>query len=83
MKVNTEFEIMTVETHDVNIMQHKLFAHILLIDDKKEAKFQLDSGTANLITEIENSDNTFSYVYSVYDVLIWNMHVATEEFKNT
>jgi hypothetical protein len=41
---------MTVETHDVNIIQNKLFTHMILIDDKKEVKFQLDSGaTANLI----------------------------------
>jgi hypothetical protein len=62
--------IMTVETHDVNIIQSKLFAHMLLKDDKKEVKFQLDSGaTANLIpksylsesTEIENCDHTLLY----------------------
>ena len=47
---DTDFEIMTVETHDVNIIQNKLFAHtmskctcMILIDDKKEVKFQLDS----------------------------------------
>jgi hypothetical protein len=66
---DTDFEIMTVETHDVNIIQSKLFAHMLLKDDKKEVKFQLDSGaTANLIpksylsesTEIENSDHTLT-----------------------
>jgi hypothetical protein len=60
---------MTVETHNVNIIQNKLFAHMILIDDKKEVKFQLDSGaTANLIpksylnesTEIENSDHTLT-----------------------
>jgi hypothetical protein len=60
---------MTVETHDVNIIQNKLFAHMILIDDKKEVKFQLDSGaTTNLIpksylnesTEIENSDHTLT-----------------------
>jgi hypothetical protein len=60
---------MTVETHDVNIIQNKLFAHMLLIDDKREVKFQLDSGaTANFIpksylsesTEIENSDHTLT-----------------------
>jgi hypothetical protein len=33
---DTDFEIMTVETHDVNIIQNKLFAHMILIDDKKE-----------------------------------------------
>jgi hypothetical protein len=66
---DTDFEIMTVETHDVNIIQNKLFAHMLLIDDKREVKFQLDSGaTANFIpksylsesTEIENSDHTLT-----------------------
>ena len=49
---DTDFEIMTVETHDVNIIQNKLFAHMILIDDKKEVKFQLDSGaTANLVRD--------------------------------
>jgi hypothetical protein len=37
---------------DVNIIQNKLFAHMILMDDKKEVKFQLDSGaTANLVRD--------------------------------
>jgi hypothetical protein len=75
---DADFEIMTVETHDVNIIQSKLFAHMLLKDDKNEVKFQLDSGdTANLIpksylsesTEIENSDHTCGNICCIMAVI--------------
>ncbi|CAG2232155.1 unnamed protein product [Mytilus edulis] len=49
---DSEYEIMAVETDDVNVnmIQNKIFARMLLIDENKEVKFQLDSGaTANLI----------------------------------
>ena len=61
---DSEFEIMTVE-HDVNMIQNKIFARILLIEQMTEVKFQLDSGAAaNLIpksylheSQIESSEN--------------------------
>ncbi|CAC5398223.1 unnamed protein product [Mytilus coruscus] len=49
---DSEYEIMAVETDDVNVnmIQNKIFARMLVIDENKEVKFQLDSGaTANLI----------------------------------
>ena len=47
---DSEFEIMTVDTHDVNMIQNKIYAKMLLINESMQVKFQLDSdATANLI----------------------------------
>ncbi|CAG2205039.1 unnamed protein product [Mytilus edulis] len=64
----SEFEINTVESSEINMVQSKIFAKMLLIDQNKQIKFQLDSGaTANLIPKslvyeslIEETDNTLT-----------------------
>ncbi|CAC5379713.1 unnamed protein product [Mytilus coruscus] len=64
----SEFEINTVESSEINMVQSKIFAKMLLVDQNKQIKFQLDSGaTANLIPKslvheslIEETDNTLT-----------------------